>query len=98
MTNQYARSPKLRLLSAVLAAALALTLLPAAAFAEDAVEYDLKFGGIQVTSANAGDLLRDGRVRYDDAARTLTLQGDIVVTDNAVNPSGEPLTVTGKAR
>ena len=49
MTNQYARSPKLRLLSAVLAAALALTLLPAAAFAEDAVEYDLKFGGIQVT-------------------------------------------------
>ena len=97
MTNQYARSPKLRLLSAVLAAALALTLLPAAAFAEDAVEYDLKFGGIQVTSANAGDLLRDGRVRYDDAARTLTLQGDIVVTDNAVNPSGEPLTVTGKS-
>ena len=54
MTNQYAHSPKLRLLSAVLAAALALTLLPAAAFAEDAVEYDLKFGGIQVTSANAG--------------------------------------------
>lgn len=97
MTNELRRTPKLRLLSAFLAAAMTLTTLPAAAFAEDATDYGLTVNGTSVTSANATDILDDGKASYEDATRTLTLSGDISVTDNAVNPSGKQLTVTGKS-
>lgn len=97
MTNELRRTPKLRLLSAFLAAAMALTMLPAAAFAEDATDYGLTVNGTRVTSANATNILDDGKASYEDASRTLTLNGDISVTDNAVNPSGKQLTVTGKS-
>ena len=97
MTNELRHTPKLRLLSAFLAAAMALTTLPAAAFAEDATDYGLTVNGTSVTSANATNILDDGKASYEDATRTLTLSGDISVTDNAVNPSGKQLTVTGKS-
>ena len=97
MTNELRHTPKLRLLSAFLAAAMALTTLPAAAFAEDATDYRLTVNGTSVTSANATDILDDGKASYEDVTRTLTLNGDISVTDNAVNPSGKQLTVTGKS-
>lgn len=97
MTNELRHTPKLRLLSAFLAAAMTLTTLPAAAFAEDATDYGLTVNGTSVTSANATDILDDGKASYEDATRTLTLSGDISVTDNAVNPSGKQLTVTGKS-
>ena len=97
MTNELRRTPKLRLLSAFLAAAMALTMLPAAAFAADVTDYELAVNGRRVTSANATDILDDGKASYEDATRTLTLSGDISVTDNAVNPSGKQLTVTGKS-
>lgn len=97
MTNELRRTPKLRLLSAFLAAAMALTTLPAAAFAADVTDYELAVNGKRVTSANATNILDDGKASYEDATRTLTLSGDISVTDNAVNPSGKQLTVTGKS-
>ena len=97
MTNELRHTPKLRLLSAFLAATMTLTTLPAAAFAEDATDYGLTVNGTRVTSANATDILDDGKASYEDATRTLTLSGDISVTDNAVNPSGKQLTVTGKS-
>ena len=97
MTKELRHTPKLRLLSAFLAAAMALTMLPAAAFAEDATDYGLTVNGTSVTSANATDILDDGKASYEDATRTLTLNGDISVTDNAVNPFGKQLKVTGKS-
>lgn len=97
MTNELRHTPKLRLLSAFLAAAMALTTLPAAAFAADVTDYELAVNGTRVTSANATDILGDDKASYEDATRTLTLNGDISVTDNAVNPSGKQLTVTGKS-
>lgn len=97
MTNELRRTPKLRLLSAFLAAAMTLTTLPAAAFAEDATDYGLTVNGTRVTSANATDILDDGKASYDAVTRTLTLSGDISATDNAVNPFGKQLTVTGKS-
>lgn len=97
MTNELRHTPKLRLLSAFLAAAMTLTTLPAAAFAEDATDYGLTVNGTRVTSANATDILDDGKASYDAVTRTLTLSGDISVTDNAVNPFGKQLTVTGKS-
>lgn len=97
MTNELRHTPKLRLLSAFLAAAMTLTTLPAAAFAEDATDYGLTVNGTSVTSANATDILDDGKASYDAVTRTLTLSGDISATDNAVNPFGKQLTVTGKS-
>lgn len=97
MTNELQHTPKLRLLSAFLAAAMTLTTLPAAAFAADVTDYELAVNGKRVTSANATNILDDGKASYDAATRTLTLSGDISVTDNAVNPSGKQLIVTGKS-
>ena len=97
MTNELQHSPKLRLLSAFLAAAMTLTTLPAAAFAADVTDYELAVNGKRVTSANATNILDDGKASYDADTRTLTLSGDISVTDNAVNPFGKQLTVTGKS-
>ena len=97
MTNELRRTPKLRLLSAFLAAAMALTTLPAAAFAADVTDYELAVNGKRVTSANATDILDDGKASYDAVSRTLTLSGDISATDNAVNPFGEQITVDGNS-
>lgn len=97
MTNELRHTPKLQLLSAFLAAAMTLTTLPAAAFAADVTDYELAVNGKRVTSANATNILDDGKASYDADTRTLTLSGDISVTDNAVNPSGKQLTVTGKS-
>ena len=97
MTNELRHTPKLRLLSAFLAAAMAMTMLPAAAFAEEATDYELTVNGTKVTSANAEDILGGGKASYNDATRTLTLNGDIAATDNAVNPYGRQLTVTGES-
>ena len=97
MTNELRHTPKLRLLSAFLAAAMALTTLPAAAFAADVTDYELAVNGKRVTSANATDILGDGKASYDAATQTLTLNGDISATDNAVNPFGEQITVDGNS-
>lgn len=97
MTNELRRTPKLRLLSAFLAAAMTLTTLPAAAFAADVTDYELAVNGRRVTSANATNILDDGKASYDAVTRTLTLSGDISATDNAVNPFGEQITVDGNS-
>lgn len=97
MTNELRHTPKLQLLSAFLAAAMTLTTLPAAAFAADVTDYELAVNGKRVTSANATNILDDGKASYDADTRTLTLSGDISVTDNAVNPFGKQLIVTGKS-
>ena len=97
MTNELRHTPKLRLLSAFLAAAMTLTTLPAAAFAADVTDYELAVNGKRVTSANAMNILGDGKASYDAVTRTLTLSGDISATDNAVNPFGEQITVDGNS-
>lgn len=74
MRNKLRHTPKLRLLSAFLAAAMALTMLPAAAFAEDATDYKLTVNGTNVTSANATDILGD---EYEGSV--LTLNGENTV-------------------
>lgn len=97
MTNELRHTPKLRLLSAFLVAAMTLTTLPAAAFAADVTDYKLAVNGKRVTSANATNILDDGKASYDAVTRTLTLSGDISATDNAVNPFGEQITVDGNS-
>ena len=97
MTNELRHTPKLRLLSAFLAAAMTLTTLPAAAFAADVTDYKLAVNGKRVTSANATNILDDGKASYDAVTRTLTLSGDISATDNAVHPFGEQITVDGNS-
>ena len=97
MTNELRHTPKLRLLSAFLAAAMTLTTLPAAAFAADVTDYELAVNGKRVTSANATNILGDGKASYDAVTRTLTLSGDISATDNAVHPFGEQITVDGNS-
>lgn len=97
MTNELRHTPKLRLLSAFLAAAMTLTTLPAAAFAADVTDYKLAVNGKRVTSANATNILDDGKASYDAVTRTLTLSGDISATDNGVNPFGEQITVDGNS-
>ena len=74
MTNELRHTPKLRLLSAFLAVAMALTMFPAAAFAEDATDYKLTVNGSNVTSANATDILGD---EYEGSV--LTLNGENTV-------------------
>lgn len=80
MTNELRRTPKLRLLSAFLAAAMALTTLPAAAFAADGITSDLSVAGTSVTADNATDILGDGTAKYEDSV--LTLNGEITVPQN----------------
>ena len=72
--------PKLRLLSAFLAAAMALTTLPAAAFAADGITSDLSVAGTSVTADNATDILGDGTAKYEGSV--LTLSGEITVPQN----------------
>lgn len=80
MTNELRRTPKLRLLSAFLAAAMALTTLPAAAFAADGIISDLSVAGKSVTADNAADILGNGTAKYEGSV--LTLNGEITVPQN----------------
>lgn len=80
MTNELRHTPKLRLLSAFLAAAMTLTTLPAAAFAADGIISDLSVAGKSVTADNAADILGDGTAKYEDSV--LTLNGEITVPQN----------------
>ena len=80
MTNELRHTPKLRLLSAFLAAAMTLTTLPAAAFAADGIISDLSVAGKSVTADNAADILEDGTAKYDGSV--LTLNGEISVPQN----------------
>ena len=80
MTNELRHTPKLRLLSAFLAAAMALTTLPAAAFAADGIISDLSVAGTSVTADNAADILGDGTAKYEGSV--LTLNGEISVPQN----------------
>ena len=80
MTNELRHTPKLRLLSAFLAAAMTLTTLPAAAFAADGIISDLSVAGKSVTADNATDILGDGTAKYEDSV--LTLNGEITVPQN----------------
>ena len=82
MTNELRHTPKLRLLSAFLAAAMAMTMLPAAAFAADGIVSNLSVAGTSVTSDNANDILGGGKARYDETTRMLTLNGEISVPKN----------------
>lgn len=77
MTNELQHTPKLRLLSAFLAAAMTLTTLPAAAFAADGITSDLSVAGTSVTADNATDILGDGTAKYEGSV--LTLSGGITV-------------------
>ena len=77
MTNELRHTPKLRLLSAFLAVAMALTMFPAAAFAEDGIISDLSVAGKSVTADNATDILGDGTAKYEGSV--LTLNGEITV-------------------
>lgn len=80
MTNELRHTPKLRLLSAFLAAAMALTTLPAAAFAADGITSDLSVAGTSMTADNATDILGDGTAKYEGSV--LTLSGEITVPQN----------------
>lgn len=80
MTNELRRTPKLRLLSAFLAAAMTLTTLPAAAFAADGITSDLSVAGKSVTADNAADILENGTAKYEGSV--LTLNGEIPVPQN----------------
>ena len=62
---------------------ISVSLLPATALAAD--EYDLWVGGTRVTSANANDVFEDGKVKYDNGSKTLTLNNySYSTTDNSV--------------
>lgn len=80
MTNELRHTPKLRLLSAFLAAAMTLTTLPAAAFAAGGITSDLSVAGTSVTADNATDILGDGTAKYEGSV--LTLNGEITVPQN----------------
>ena len=82
MTNELRHTPKLRLLSAFLAAAMAMTMLPAAAFAADGIISDLSVAGKSVTADNAADILGDGTAKYEGSV--LTLNGEITVPQSKV--------------
>lgn len=80
MTNELRHTPKLRLLSAFLAAAMTLTTLPAAAFAADGITSDLSVAGKSVTADNATVILGNGTAKYEGSV--LTLNGEIPVPQN----------------
>ena len=54
-----------------------------------AVEYPLSIGGIDVTSANAADVLGDGTVSYDPDTQTLTLKDAKITGTNDAGRSIE---------
>lgn len=73
---------KKHILSVLMCLCLALSLVPTAALAADTTNYDIWVGGVQVTSANAGNVLCDGTVRYDAQTGTLTLDNANITGTN----------------
>ena len=69
---------------------------------EGATAYDLYVAGTTVTSVNHSDVLGDGIFSYDDATKTLTINGDYTHTgaSNIVSSSIDGLTVevTGNSK
>lgn len=53
----------------------------------NAATYSLQVAGIQVTDANCSDILNDGKVSYDDATKTLTLNNASIAPTIAFAPS-----------
>ncbi len=64
-------------LAAILSLCMMLTLLPAAALAAGG-EYNLVVAGVNVTSANADDILGDGKVSYNPDTKALTLNNAVL--------------------
>lgn len=60
-----------------------------AAWKTPVVEYGLTVGGVDVTSANAADVLNDGTVSYDPSSQTLTLKNASITGTNEGNCSIE---------
>lgn len=99
---------KKRLLSGLLLLAMLLTLLPTMALADDVVDYYIDVNGIDVTSENCTDVLKDGIVSYDPKTKTLTLKNadlssiwahgvdltlKLVGTNTVMNGDGEALII-----
>ena len=64
------------------------------------VKYDVWVGGVQVTSQNAGNVLGDGKVRYDADTATLTFDNATVsatTKDGYIVMATKDLTINGKA-
>ncbi len=81
---------------------LAVTLLPAAARAEDEAQpYDLYIAGTQVTGANAGDLSViegvTGTASYDAASNTLNLNGAGITGGYGTEDAGGAIVYKGEA-
>lgn len=74
-----------KLLVLLLSLVLCVSLLPVGAMA--AIEYGVFVGNTQVTSANAADVLGNGKVSYDAGSNTLKLDGAVVgsIIFNAVS-------------
>lgn len=53
----------------------------------NATNYSLQVAGVQVTDANCSDILNDGKVSYDDATKTLTLNNASIAPTIAFAPS-----------
>ena len=97
---------KKRFLSLAMALVFCLSLMPISAAAYSEESYELWIAGTQVTSANADDVLGDGKVSYDATSNTLSLNGasitnagaDLAVTAynnrGVVYAGSEHLTVT----
>ena len=68
-------------------------LIPTTLWAEDITTYGLTVGGTEVTSANASDILGDGKVSYDNDKHTLTLTNaniDLAKSNNGEMPAESP--------
>ena len=74
---------KKRILSLLLCCVMLLGLLPTAVFAADAIDYGFTINGTAVTSENIGSLPGvTGTVSYDQATKTLTLDGVTITSSN----------------
>ena len=79
---------KKRLLSILFTLAVCLGLLSVTALAEDTVDYGVSVNGTSVTSANADNVLGDGKVSYDADTNTLTITGTLSGGTNSITGNG----------
>ncbi|MDO5573095.1 MAG: LysM peptidoglycan-binding domain-containing protein [bacterium] len=92
---------KKQIITAILTTAMTLTLMLTMSLpvrAETNTQYAVWIGDVQVTSDNKDDVLSDGKVSYDPAANTLTLNGVnfTSTTDKAIEvPDGTTITLVG---
>ncbi|MBR4943808.1 MAG: InlB B-repeat-containing protein [Peptococcaceae bacterium] len=84
-----------KMLSILLVFAMLFSIMPVSAFAAgDEVYYGIKVCGVDVTSANADDVLGDGTVWFDAETFTLTLNNAVLdVEGNAIHAEFEEETV-----